>query len=64
VSRESYASFLDAWSELERTGKTSKRHAKWNHDIAETVTTREQLLEYAPRRSVQNAPTAFVVGGK
>jgi hypothetical protein len=64
MSRESYASFLEAWAELERDGKTSDRHAKWRHDIPETVTTRERLVDYARQRSAHNAPTAFVMEGE
>jgi hypothetical protein len=64
MSRERYARILDAWSELERSGQTGHRHAKWRCDIPETVTSREQLLEFARKRSVHNAPTAFVVNGE
>jgi hypothetical protein len=63
MSREWYASFLADWAKLERSGETSDRLAKLRHDIPETVTTREQLLEYARNRSVHPAPTALVVGG-
>ena len=42
MSRERFARFLEAWSELKRTGKTLDRHAKWDHGIPETVTTREE----------------------
>jgi hypothetical protein len=64
MSRERYASFLDAWSELERTGRAIDRWTKWSYDIPETVTTREQLRVYALTRSAHNAPAAFVVGGE
>jgi hypothetical protein len=47
MSRERFARFLKAWSELVRTGKTLDREAKWNHDIPETVTIRKQLITYA-----------------
>jgi hypothetical protein len=43
-----------AWDGLEHTGKTSNRWAKWSYDTPETVTTREQLVERARKRSVDN----------
>ena len=64
MSREWYASYLEAWSKLERTGKTSDRWAKWSYDIPETVNSREQLLHYARRRSAHTAPAAVVVEGE
>ena len=63
MSRERYASFLAAWSELERTGKTLDRHAKWNHDIPETVTTRKHLVAYARKRSAPQR-TCGIRGGR
>jgi hypothetical protein len=64
MSRERYASYLAAWSELKRTGKTLDRHAKWNYHIPETVTTRKHLVAYARNRSIRNAPAAMVVDGE
>jgi hypothetical protein len=64
MSRERYEEFLAAWDELERAGKTSDRWAKDAHDIPETVTGREQLLDHARRRAAHNAPSAVVVDGE
>src|SRR5262245_14538665 len=64
MSLESYASFLAAWSELKQRGEISDGGAKWSYDIPEAVTTREQLLDYARKRSVHNAPAAIGVDGE
>lgn len=64
MSRERYEGFLSAWAKLEGAGKAADRSAKWDHGIPETVLTREQLLDYARRRSAHNAPDAVVVDGE
>jgi hypothetical protein len=66
MSRERYARFLTAWSELKRTGKTHDPDAKRSHGIPETVSTRKRLVAFARNRSMRNAPsaTAMVVGGE
>jgi hypothetical protein len=64
MSRVRHEKYLAAWEELEREGKTADRWAKWDYRIPDTVTTREQFLDFARRRSVPNAPTAVVVDGE
>lgn len=61
---ECHNRFLDAWDELERTGRTSDRWAKWNRRIPESITTREQLAAYALKRSRVSAPDAVVFEGE
>jgi hypothetical protein len=64
MSREGCQKFVPAWFELERTGQTSDRSEKWDHDIPETITTREERVEYARSRSGFTAPDAVVVNGE
>jgi hypothetical protein len=64
MSRVRHEKYLAAWEELEREGKTADPSAKWDYRIPDTVTTREQFLDFARRRSAHNAPTAVVVDGE
>jgi hypothetical protein len=64
VSAARSINLLDAWWELERSEKTADRRARLNYSIPETVRSRGQMVIYARKRSVHNAPTAFVVNGE
>lgn len=64
MSHERYVSLLEAWWELERSEKTADRRARLNYSIPETLRSREQMVIYARKRSVHDAPTAFVVNGE
>lgn len=63
MSRERYTGFLAAWSELENEGRTSDRGAKRSRSVPGTITTRDQFLAYARKRSEVNAPVAIVIDG-
>ena len=64
MSRERYARYLATWSELENEGGTTDRRAKRSHNIPGTISTREEFLDYARKRSTVNAPSAVLVNGE
>ena len=56
--------YLDAWEELTKNGRTADRRAKEDYKIPETITTRDQLVAYAEKRSRHCAPDAVLAGGE